>query len=230
MIRLRKGTSPQILIANAKAWTRELLASVRRFGKPDQQIQGRYRHEEIKQAVTRDSHGKCIYCESKLRHVCFGDIEHLRPKSRYHEDTFAWRNLGLVCQVCNNSKRDRFDEAAPPVNPFEEDPNEFFVAFGECVFARPGSERGLAMIHLVNLNRADLIEVRRERIRQIHRILCQLAVTKSAVARSVLEDELKTNLRAEQEFAMVARCAAKALAQPQHGAAIEYSVCPENEG
>ena len=50
-------------------------------------------------------HGKCAYCESKLTHVTYGDIEHFRPKGNphYRHLTFNWDNLLLSCPICNDA-------------------------------------------------------------------------------------------------------------------------------
>ena len=47
---------------------------------------------------------RCCYCEDSA-----GDeIEHIRPKDLYPEDTFVWENYLLACGQCNRSKSSRF--------------------------------------------------------------------------------------------------------------------------
>ena len=29
-----------------------------------------------------ETHGKCAYCESKIKHIDYGDIEHILPKNK----------------------------------------------------------------------------------------------------------------------------------------------------
>lgn len=68
-------------------------------------------------------HGKCSYCEAKLRPVTTGHIEHYRPKGAIVNETtgslvtpgyywlaYAWDNLLLACPRCNapSNKGNRF--------------------------------------------------------------------------------------------------------------------------
>ena len=64
----------------------------------------KYGHGKIKAALVAMFHGKCAYCESKITHVAYGDIEHFRPKSNllYAHQIFEWENLLLSCSICNN--------------------------------------------------------------------------------------------------------------------------------
>lgn len=64
----------------------------------------RYNHKEIKQALIEMFYGKCAYCESKIRTVAYGDIEHFCPKSHptCFDYIFSWPNLLLSCSICND--------------------------------------------------------------------------------------------------------------------------------
>jgi uncharacterized protein (TIGR02646 family) len=67
-------------------------------------------------------HGKCCFCEAKILHVSYGDIEHYRPKAGYQQGSseslqkpgyywlaYAWDNLLLSCTLCNQQyKRNLF--------------------------------------------------------------------------------------------------------------------------
>lgn len=64
----------------------------------------RYQHPEIKNSLVEMFHGKCAYCESKIGHVAYGDIEHFYPKGSYIDKTFDWNNLLFSCQICNNPR------------------------------------------------------------------------------------------------------------------------------
>ena len=54
------------------------------------------------------------FCESKVSHIAYGDVEHFRPKAGYRqrpEDplvqpgyywlAYEWSNLLFCCQLCN---------------------------------------------------------------------------------------------------------------------------------
>ncbi len=73
-----------------------------------------YAHREVKIALIEDQHGKCAFCESKVRHVSPGDVEHYRPKAAvcqsmedplerpgYFWLAYAWENLLFACEMCN---------------------------------------------------------------------------------------------------------------------------------
>jgi uncharacterized protein (TIGR02646 family) len=38
-------------------------------------------------------------------------IEHLRPKSKFPEHAYTWKNLYYCCDACQNAKREEWDEA-----------------------------------------------------------------------------------------------------------------------
>ena len=73
-----------------------------------------YGAKSVKKALIKAQHDKCCFCESKITHVAYGDVEHFRPKGGYRqrpEDeleqpgyywlAYAWTNLYLSCQLCN---------------------------------------------------------------------------------------------------------------------------------
>lgn len=211
MIRVRRGVSPPILVANARAWTRELLNLIARGATISSAIWNRYNSPQTKAAVVRDAFGKCIYCETKVLHNSFGDIEHLKPKKRFSELAYEWTNLGLVCTRCNNAKSDKYDEAMPPVDPFGEDPNVFFVPHGEWIWPRLANDRAQETISLVGLNRAELVLDRRKRLESIRTLAETLARTRGSHARSALADQLLEELANHSEYAFVTRSAALAL-------------------
>jgi uncharacterized protein (TIGR02646 family) len=59
----------------------------------------------------------CAYCESKLRHITYGDIEHIVAKAVDQSRTYDWTNLTIACDVCNTEKSD--EEGL--VDPYTED-------------------------------------------------------------------------------------------------------------
>jgi uncharacterized protein (TIGR02646 family) len=81
-----------------------------------------YGHSSVKKMLIEAQHGKCCFCESKITHVQYGDVEHFRPKAGYRQHpedplgrpgyywlAYEWRNLYLACQLCNQRfKRNMF--------------------------------------------------------------------------------------------------------------------------
>ena len=90
---------------------------------------GIYGHKSVKQALIDAQHKKCAFCESKITHVSYGDVEHFRPKGGvrqtasdalavpgYYWLAYEWGNLLLSCQLCNQRhKRNLFPLANPGV-------------------------------------------------------------------------------------------------------------------
>jgi uncharacterized protein (TIGR02646 family) len=73
-----------------------------------------YGAKSVKNALLKAQHDKCCFCESKVTHVAYGDVEHYRPKAGYRQApdeplgrpgyywlAYDWSNLMFCCQVCN---------------------------------------------------------------------------------------------------------------------------------
>ena len=85
--------------------------------------------------MIKAQHGKCFLCESKITHISFGDVEHFRPKGGSRQTTdekamkvpgyfwlaYAWQNLFLACQLCNQRyKKNLFPLENPDERAFSE--------------------------------------------------------------------------------------------------------------
>lgn len=211
MIQLNKGPQPKVLSDNAGNWTKDLLLRLARGETVPDAIWRRYAHATVKDQAIADSHGKCIYCESKVRHISHGDLEHMKPKKRFPQGTYEWANLGFVCTKCNGSKLDKYDEATPPVNPFNELPGDFFVACGEFVWPRPGNNRATVTEQLASLNRVELLERRRHRLEGIRAIVELIRRERDNAAKAAFVDQLSQELVDSGEYAFCARAAAALL-------------------
>jgi hypothetical protein len=170
-----------------------------------------YRHPDNKQALRAASFDKCMYCESKLSAIYFGDVEHFRPKDRFPELEFSWGNLGFVCARCNNAKRNKWHDAAPYIDPYEEDPGQHLAAVGTMVLHRGGSERGEVTWRDVELNRSDLLERRAERIAAINTLVDKVNRTADPDLKSVLQSELEREVDDHAPYSLVAKAALAAL-------------------
>ena len=81
-----------------------------------------YAHKTVKDKLQLIQHNKCCFCESRIDHISFGDVEHFRPKAGYRQKAsdslarpgyywlaYEWNNLLLSCQLCNQRfKRNLF--------------------------------------------------------------------------------------------------------------------------
>jgi len=164
-----------------------------------------YKHPDNKKVLLNASHGKCMYCESSIGHVCFGDVEHIRPKSFYPHLEFVWENLGFVCTKCNNAKRDKFTETTPYVNPYDEDPEDHILAIGALLRHKAGSERGELTILDINLNRPNLIEKRDDKLRLIQRVIDACMRTSNATLKQNAVAELLKECGEDKEFSLVVK-------------------------
>jgi 5-methylcytosine-specific restriction endonuclease McrA len=206
VIRLNKGPLPSVLRRHATRWKDEYR---HRVIEGDESVakaaETRYRDPEIKQAVLVEANEKCIYCESKPRHVSPGDVEHLLPKSRFPEFIVEWDNLGFVCSECNRRKGDYFDENEPIVNPFAEDPESFLLFAGAIVAERPGSRRGIVTIKGLGLGRGELVERRTELLRRAQSLINTWAGMPEGPAREAVAGEIRAMGSDSSEYAAAAR-------------------------
>lgn len=217
VIRIRKGPTPPTLQRNAEDWTEELLARLEAGQPVSAEMWNRYNTPDVKQQAIADSHSKCAYCESKVTHVSFGDLEHMRPKKRFPSHAYDWSNLVLVCSRCNNKKRETYDEAVPPIDPVAEDPAAFLVAHGEWVWPTAGAlhDRAFETIELVGLNRAELLEQRRRRCEKIRLLVTSYGRAVGQAAKAAILEQLQDELSEAGEFSFISRAAAHALGLPR---------------
>lgn len=126
MIRIHKPADPpDILVRRGKPKRRGMSAAVTR--NPADYLSGArtfefesaiYGAKSVKTALKKAQHGKCAFCESKVAHVAYGDVEHFRPKKGYMRDAdsdlerpgyywlaYEWDNLLFSCQICNQREK-----------------------------------------------------------------------------------------------------------------------------
>jgi uncharacterized protein (TIGR02646 family) len=214
LIKLRKGEKPQVLRDNAATWTEELIGLLEAADDgPSDYQKGRYNNAEIKDALVAETSGKCAYCESKVLHIDFGDIEHILPKKERPELWFDWDNLTLACGVCNNKKRAYYSEVLPLLDPYEDEPEGRLLFFGPFVRAAPGDESACITERQLDLNRAKLLE---RRIERMDNLLKQATVMQGASAelRPVLQEDFLKETGDDRDYASLARGVARQLGVP----------------
>ncbi len=171
-----------------------------------------YKHPVNKAALSEASFDKCIYCESKISHTYYGDVEHLKPKATYPSLEFVWENLGYVCARCNGFKSDKYDEYNPFLNPYDEDPEEHIIALGAIIAHKSSSSRGKSTIDEnegIHLNRPQLVERRYEKLKLIEKII-DLSEKVGADTQLYTVEELKTEAEADKEYSLVIKHLLKA--------------------
>ena len=163
MIKVVRGLAPEGFQKRASQW-RKGFAKARR-GDPALsagRFWSRVRREIQPDGVElcRRFHNKCVFCESRMKHVSNPHIEHYRPKGRkeFERLMFDWDNWLLSCGRCNEKKWTHFPECnGQPclLNPATEDPAPHLDFLGAIVIGL--SQRGDETIRLVALDRSPLL-------------------------------------------------------------------------
>ena len=212
MIRVRRGRAPDVLTRNRARWLKDLQQA--RTVDARKLVLDRYRHEDVKDALVALFQGKCAYCESCIRHVDYGRIEHYRPKAKYPRQAFTWSNLVLACGVCNGGeyKGDSFPLKAnggPLLNPSAEDPDQHlsfeYDPKARIASVRGRTTRGTTTEKCLGLNRKDLRTHRSTRIKHLW-FIAQRAAT-DPEARQLLDEAAS----ASQEYSAFANLLRNAL-------------------
>lgn len=73
----------------------------------------RYKLRDIKEKLAL-IYPTCCFCGIDDQQL---EVEHYRPKSKYHWLAYSWDNLLLSCTVCNKAKKAKFSISGSPVPP-----------------------------------------------------------------------------------------------------------------
>lgn len=209
MIRLTKrALSPEMQNAindNIKSY-QELKAAGKEISKA---LLSAYNTKELKELLKEETSCKCAYCESKMLHVDYGDIEHITPKGDDPTLRYSYENLTLACGICNTKKSTHLDI----LNPYIVDPEEHLFAFGPLIFRKPHSDVGAITEKRLDLNRAPLVEKRKERIEALQTIADQIVRTNNASLRQLLLDEFEEQCSGKMEYSLAAKAYANQVRQ-----------------
>lgn len=150
---------------------------------------------------------KCCYCERNITAGYWGDVEHFRPKGAFRQDenspvqhpgyywlAYTWENLLVSCAVCNTRYKQIYFPLDDPaqrarthhddvtqedpllVDPGGENPREHITYRGDAPEGR--TVKGRETIRRLGLRRADLVELRLERLRGLKNALNVLSLAK----------------------------------------------------
>jgi len=201
MIKLIKGPVPHILQIKGPEWAgvvRDKLAANEPLTNTEK---SRYSHQDIKAAIVAETFGKCAYCESKIRHVAYGDIEHITAKNNDPELWFSWKNLTLACDICNTNKGTK----SGIVDPYGQDPEERIIFFGHAALPIPGDEDAALTIRFLDLNRDELVSKRQERIEYLCKFLSTIAQTANPELKEILRADFELELEDSKEYVALSR-------------------------
>lgn len=203
MRKLTKLGKPQILIDNADIWTKEYCDCLRAGKSPSKEISTRYNEDSIKERLERETNGKCAYCESKIKHISYGDIEHILPKNKEaRPDLYVeWSNLTLACEQCNRSgKRTYYNPQLLLVNPYVDEPDEHFLNMGPLIMPIKGDDRAYITKQVLKLNRSALVEQRTERIESVEVLLNCWEKEERQSVKAILEEQLHNEYSDDKEY------------------------------
>jgi uncharacterized protein (TIGR02646 family) len=109
-----------------------------------------YGHESVKELLIQIQDNKCCFCESKIGHISYGDVEHFRPKAGWVQENeqinkpgYYWLaydldNLLLSCQICNQRhKKNLFPLTDPATRAVSHNDN---ISNEEALFLNPNLE------------------------------------------------------------------------------------------
>lgn len=180
--------------------------------KPDKLAAGDYKVPENKNALKVASHDKCMYCESKISHIDYAHVEHIKPKAqdKFPHLQYSWSNLGYSCPICNGKKHDKYDEATPYIDPYMENPEDHLTFHGWYIFPLNGSERGELTISDIALNRAELIEQRKDRIEKVMQAVNACFRTQNQALRKAALSSLAQEAAADKEYSLAVKCVLRA--------------------
>jgi uncharacterized protein (TIGR02646 family) len=188
-----------------------------------------YGHEDVKNLLRTVQDGKCCFCEAKIAHISYGDVEHYRPKAGwiqkdeklnrpgYYWLAYDWDNLFLSCEICNQRHKKNYfpisdntkraishahlvnDESPIFIKPDTEDPEKYIEFKEEIPFPVDGNSRGAQTIEKLGLDRESLNERRREKLGLI-RILYDLAKNIPATTTDIRQKAVNEIRKISSEF------------------------------
>lgn len=213
MIKLVKGVEPQILIDNKANWKAKLLGHYKDGTKPPAALKTAYNQSSVKEGLKDESSSKCMYCESRIGHVSYEHIEHVKPKAsdKYPELTYEYDNLGIACQKCNMNKGDDYDDNTPFINPYIDDPADHFNFFGAMIWAKAGNERAELTENELELNRPELLEARMERMNSVRALIDRYLLMDEGVLKKSLKKQIEIEISKIKIYSMCTSTLAKSM-------------------
>lgn len=202
MIKLNKIGIPNSLKDHKDTWTNELMEYVDRGEDIPKRLKNKYNQDDVKEQLKKETYGKCMFCESTIGHIAYEHIEHYRPKSKYPRLTFDWSNLGLACPICNIKKGEEFDEQYPIVNPYIDNPEDYLLFLGTMVIHKSNNKRGEITETLLELNRPELMEARKDRINSVRCLIDKYKMETNQTIKTLLLKEIKKEISDDKPYSM----------------------------
>jgi len=213
MIKLNKGAEPKILSANKGGLTTQILAHIANGTKVPKSLENNYNTKEVKDLLRKESNNKCMYCESMVGHITFEHIEHIKPKAKdkFPHLIFEYSNLGLSCPKCNMNKSDTYDIANPFIDPYNDNPSSHFDVIGAFIWAKSGDQRAKLTEIEIDLNRAELLEMRGERMKTIKNLVDNYNVCPDGALKEALKKEIEKEIAEDKPYSFCVKELANVL-------------------
>ena len=198
MRNIKKLTIPDVLAEKKAEWDATVLAN------PSEYNKNRYRHPDIKTRLLEETACKCVYCESKIRHNCPGDIEHKVAKSIRLDLIFDWENMTISCTECNRRKSEYYEPTCMFLDPNVDNVESMILHVGPFVFSAPSTPRAETTVRLLELDsmdgRHELIARKLERLEQTKHLVERITAQTSAPLKKLLLDSLEEDCSTSAEY------------------------------
>jgi len=172
MIRLDRAERPkELTVEMMRQLTEDFIAS----GK----TKAVWKKPWITSTLLASSYGKCAFSEVKLNvEGKYMQVEHFHPKSKYPNEVVKWENLLPCLNVCNSKKGDFDTVRQPLVNPFEDDPKQYFYISNGRIYAKDALNRKatLSILKYDLNNNEQLRSVRYDIENKIKKILLEFDI------------------------------------------------------
>lgn len=203
MIKLKKKPKPTILVNNEADWVDKYLKLLDGDVTIPSSIKTKYSHKQIKQVLLDETNSKCCYCESKILHIDYGDVEHLLPKSAFPEKFVEWENLSISCGKCNTNKDDYHSRSLALSNPYIDNVEKEYVFAGPIVMSK--SDKASKTIRKLELNRVSLIESRSSLIFKIQPFIDSIYKTEDDDLKLMLIEDLIEYKKKDKEYSLMVK-------------------------
>lgn len=97
------------------------------------------------------------------------------------------------------------------MDPYDLDPEQRFVFLGSMVWPAPGDEAAALTVRVLDLNRADLVGRRFERIEYLMMFSTTIEKTTCPELRKILEQDFRRELESTKEYAALCRSVGREL-------------------
>jgi uncharacterized protein (TIGR02646 family) len=207
MRRVSRPDIPESLKKRSVKWTNMLLDEINKTGnynKVEKRFKNKYKQKDITESLKKMYKNYCCYCEGFIDPaITYGRIEHLKPKSLFHNLHFSWENLHLCCEVCNRIKADKWDNQNPIIDPSFDDP-DLHLYYSSNIVVNITS-RGDITINHIELNRKELKDARGRIFSKIFDLIQQYRATNNSFIRQFIIKELNDLINEETAYYSTAK-------------------------